>query len=95
MDPLTPVFMEDNDVLNTYPYNSEPVVTDDQGRVYGISDYVGAEVVNPLALLETQTGRTRVDKVVGNVFAVLRIILRKQVFLKVLTAIIHGSGKIL
>lgn len=74
MDPLTPVYMDDADVLNQYPYNSEPVVTNADGRVYGISDYVGAEVVNPLALLETQTGRTRVDKVVGNIFAEYEII---------------------
>ncbi|MCG8700940.1 MAG: TonB-dependent receptor, partial [Bacteroidales bacterium] len=74
LDPLTPVFEKDTDILDTYPYNSEPVVTDESGKVYGISNYVGAEVVNPLALLETDTDETRVDKVVGNVFAELEII---------------------
>ncbi len=73
LDPLTPVFETDPDVLNTYPYDTEPVVTDENGNVYGISDYVGAEVVNPLALLATDTDETRVDKFVGNVYGDLEI----------------------
>jgi TonB-dependent starch-binding outer membrane protein SusC len=71
MDPLTPLFETDEEILRRYPYASEPVLTDDEGRVYGISNLVGAEIVNPLALLEIQTGRTKVDKIVGNVFGEL------------------------
>ncbi|MFO7617430.1 MAG: TonB-dependent receptor [Bacteroidales bacterium] len=74
MDPLTPLFEEDELILSTYPYSDEPVVKDKEGRVYGISNYVGAEVVNPLALLEINTGQSRVDKVVGNVFGELELI---------------------
>ena len=74
LDPLTPLFETDQDVLNTYPYNTEPVVTDGEGNVYGISNLVGAEIVNPLALLETDTDETRVDKFVGNVFGDLELI---------------------
>jgi TonB-linked SusC/RagA family outer membrane protein len=74
LDPLTPVFETDPDVLNTYPYDTEPVVTDGNGNVYGISDLVGAEVVNPLALLEIDTDETRVDKFIGNVFSELELI---------------------
>jgi len=74
LDPLTPLYEENEDLLNTYPYSDEPVLSDDVGRVYGISNYVGAEVVNPLALLQTQTGKTRVDKVIGNVFGEYQII---------------------
>ena len=74
LDPLTPVFETDEDILNTYPYSDEPVVTNSLGEVYGISEYVGAEVVNPLALLETQTALTRVDKFVGSAFGELEII---------------------
>ncbi len=74
IDPLTPVYEEDEDNLNQYPYDFEPVVTDDQGRVYGISNYIGAEIVNPLALLETQRAKTRVDKVVGNIFGELEFL---------------------
>lgn len=68
MDPLTPVFEDDPDILANAPYSTEPVITAQDGRVYGISNYVGAEVVNPMALLEIQNGETRVDKIVGNVY---------------------------
>jgi len=68
LDPLTPVYETDPDILAQAPYSTEPVVRNLDGSYYGISNYVGAEVVNPLALLETQTGETRVDKVVGNIF---------------------------
>ena len=74
IDPLTPVFQTDENILNTYPYNFEPVVTDSQGRTYGISNFVGAEIVNPLALLETQRANTRVDKVVGNIYGELELV---------------------
>jgi TonB-dependent starch-binding outer membrane protein SusC len=74
LDPLTPVYEEDPDILATYPYSSEPVVTSADGRVYGISKQVGAEIVNPLALMEIQNAETRVDKVVGNIFGELEII---------------------
>lgn len=74
LDPLTPVFETDPAILALPPYSGNPVVKDEQGRVYGISNYVGAEVVNPIALLEIQTAETRVDKVVGNVFGELEII---------------------
>jgi len=74
MDPLTPLYEEDPYILSTYPYSDEPVVRNANGQTYGISNYVGAEVVNPIALLETQTGQTRVDKVVGNVYGELQVI---------------------
>ena len=75
LDPLTPLYEEDQDVLaNYYPYNLEPVITNANGQVYGISELVGAEVVNPMALLEIQTAKNKTDKIVGNVFAELEII---------------------
>ncbi len=74
MDPLTPLYETNPEVLAERPYSSEPVVRDAAGNVYGISRYVNAEVVNPLALLEIQTGETRVDKVVGNIFGELEIL---------------------
>ncbi|TVQ93477.1 MAG: TonB-dependent receptor [Bacteroidetes bacterium] len=74
LDPLTPLFELDENELNKYPYNFEPVITDDEGRVYGISEHVSAEIVNPLALLEIQRGRTRVDKIVGNIFGEIEFI---------------------
>lgn len=68
LDPLTPLFETDENFLSQEPYATEPVVTDAQGNVYGISRLVGAEIVNPLALLETRRPETRVDKVVGSIF---------------------------
>lgn len=74
LDPLTPLYITDPEVLAQAPYATEPVVKDEAGNVYGISRYVGAEVVNPLALLELQTGETRVDKLVGSVLGELEIV---------------------
>ncbi len=74
LDPLTPLYQEDEQILNTFPYSTEPVVRNSEGQVYGISNHVGAEIVNPLALLEIQTGRNRSDKIVGNIFGELEII---------------------
>lgn len=69
MDPLTPVYETDPIKLDNYPYNLEPVLSDSEERIYGISEYVSGEVVNPLALLETNTEVVRKDQIVGNVFA--------------------------
>ncbi len=71
LDPLTPLYETDPTELADVPYSNQPVVTDAAGNVYGISNYVGAEVVNPLALLELQNAETRVDKVVGNIYGEL------------------------
>ncbi|NLF43265.1 MAG: SusC/RagA family TonB-linked outer membrane protein, partial [Bacteroidales bacterium] len=74
LDPLTPVYMEDQAILNTYPYSTEPVVTTADGQVYGISENIGAEIINPLALLELQNGKSKTDWLLGNFFADLEII---------------------
>ncbi|WP_258104081.1 TonB-dependent receptor [Marinoscillum sp. MHG1-6] len=69
LDPLTPVYETDTAILNNQtPYADQPVVTDEDGNVFGISNYVGAEIVNPLALLANTYTETRVDKIVGNVY---------------------------
>jgi TonB-dependent starch-binding outer membrane protein SusC len=74
LDPLTPLYEDSEARLGMSPYSNFPVVTNSDGRVYGISQYVGAEIVNPLALMEIENAETRVDKVVGNVFGELEII---------------------
>lgn len=75
LDPLTPLYETDSYLLSQYPYSDEPVVTDEDGNVYGISEYLfDGEIVNPMALLEIQTGETRADKLVGNVYGELDII---------------------
>ncbi|MBD3616817.1 MAG: TonB-dependent receptor [Gracilimonas sp.] len=65
MDPLTPIYETDSDDLLSYP--STAVQND--GRYYGISEYVTQEIVNPLARLEVTHGETQVDKLVNNLFA--------------------------
>ncbi|MBK6962455.1 MAG: TonB-dependent receptor [Bacteroidales bacterium] len=74
LDPLTPLYETDADILSQAPYSTEPVLSSNSGQVYGISNYIGAEVVNPLALLEIQTNETRVDKLVGSIFGEAEII---------------------
>jgi len=85
LDPLTPLYETDTANLSKPPFSNQPVVTTTDGKIYGISgyydyvenswkEYVGAEVVNPLALLEIQTGETRVDKFVGNIYGEITFI---------------------
>jgi TonB-linked SusC/RagA family outer membrane protein len=74
LDPLTPLYEQDTAILNTPPYSTQPVVTSPDGQVYGISNYIGAEIVNPMALLEIQTAKTRADKVIGDVFGEIEFI---------------------
>lgn len=71
LDPLTPVYETDPDVLSQAPYSNNPVVTTADGQVYGVSEYVGGEIANPLAILEIDNNETRKDQVVGNVYAEL------------------------
>jgi TonB-linked SusC/RagA family outer membrane protein len=74
LDPLTPVVETREEKLSAYPYDTEPVILNGQGQPFGISEYVGAEVVNPVALLEIQNNETRKDQIVGNVFGELEFI---------------------
>jgi len=74
MDPLTPLFETDPDILAQLPYSSFPVVKDEAGNIYGISEWIGGEVVNPIALLETQHSQYRLDNVFGTIFGELEII---------------------
>lgn len=69
LDPLTPLIEDRESMLNSYPFNIEPVVTNSDGEFYGISQLVGAEIVNPLALIETDNSQTRKDQIVGNMYA--------------------------
>lgn len=71
LDPLTPVYETDPNRLAGYNVNA---VRDSEGRTYGISRFVAQEVVNPLARLEVLNGTTRVDKLVGNVYADLQLL---------------------
>ncbi len=69
LDPLTAVIETDETKLAEYPYSAEPVVQNEAGEYYGISEYIGAEIVNPLGLLAIDNDKTRKDEFVGNVYA--------------------------
>ncbi len=71
IDPITPILETDPEVLATSVFSDFPVVTDENGTPYGISQYVTSEVVNPVAALSIQQGEGSSDKIVGNVFAEL------------------------
>jgi TonB-linked SusC/RagA family outer membrane protein len=65
IDPITPVYETDTTLLKGY----HPNAVKNGDRVYGISNNVGQEVVNPLARIQVTEGRTKVDKLVGNIYA--------------------------
>lgn len=69
MDPVTPVVVTNPAVLARNPYNTEPVIRNAQGQPYGISNYVGQEITNPLAYTQTQQGYNWTHDIVGNVYA--------------------------
>ena len=74
LDPLTPLYETDQSILGQTPYSDNPVVVDGNGQTYGISNYVGAEIVNPLALLEIDNSEDRKDELVGNVYGEFEVI---------------------
>ena len=73
LDPLTPVYETDEDVLNSSVFTNFPVVSDENG-VFGISELVTSEILNPLAALEVQQGEGHSDKLVGNIYGEFEII---------------------
>ncbi|PLX12210.1 MAG: SusC/RagA family TonB-linked outer membrane protein [Marinilabiliales bacterium] len=76
LDPITPVIVTDPDVLNTAPYSNQPdIIRDANGNPYGISKWVGQEMANPLAYIQTRLGNYGwSDDFVGNVYAEIKII---------------------
>lgn len=72
LDPVTPVIITDPDVANSAPYSTNPVVRDENGNPYAISQYVVQEMTNPLAYVATRQGNYGwSDNFVGNLFAEL------------------------
>src|SRR5699024_3947546 len=50
-------------------YSTQPVVRDENGNPYGISEYVAQQVTNPLAYIQTNLGNYDwSDDIVGNIF---------------------------
>ena len=69
LDPLTPVYENNAEVLNLPPYGSNPYVVDEEGRAFAISSNVGGELVNPLARLSIQNQVVDRDQILGSLFA--------------------------
>ena len=70
LDPITPAVVTDPDAINSSPYTTTGAVRNSQGFPYGISPYVGQEMTNPLAYIQTRLGNYGwSDNIVGNVFA--------------------------
>jgi len=75
LDPITPIFETDPEILESTEFTVNPVVTNENGDVYAIStQFVSGEIYNPLAAIETQQGFGWSDKLVGNVFGEIEII---------------------
>ena len=69
LDPITPVVVTDPAVANTPIYTSNPVFRDANGNPYGISSFVGQEMTNPVAYINTRLGNYNwSDDFVGNAF---------------------------
>ena len=73
IDPITPLYETDPDVLSTQVFTEFPVVRDENG-VFGISELVTSEILNPVAALKVAQGVGTSDKIVGNVYGQFEII---------------------
>jgi len=67
LDPITPIYETDPAKLSNSVYSNFPVVGDENG-LFGISDYVTSEVLNPVAALEIQEGNGWSDKIVSSAY---------------------------
>ncbi len=70
LDPITKTIITDAAVANATPYSDFPVVRDNDGNPYGISENVQQEMTNPLAYIQTRQGNFGwSDNFVGDVYA--------------------------
>jgi TonB-dependent starch-binding outer membrane protein SusC len=74
LDPLTKVVITDPTEQNASVYKNFPVVRDENGNPYGISQYVTSEVLNPVAALKVAQGSSYADKIVGNAFVEVKLL---------------------
>jgi TonB-linked SusC/RagA family outer membrane protein len=69
LDPVTPLVITDPAIANNNPYSNNPVIKDGNGNPYGISPYVGQEMSNPAAYIQTRLGQYNwSDDFVGNTY---------------------------
>jgi TonB-linked SusC/RagA family outer membrane protein len=70
LDPITQTVITDPAIANASPYIDHFVVRDANGNPYGISQYVGQEMTNPLAYIQTRLGNFGwSDNLIGNMYA--------------------------
>ena len=70
LDPVTPLVVTDiASQPNATIYNNPIIIRDANGNPYGISNYVGQEMTNPLAYIQTRLGGySWSDDIVGNAY---------------------------
>lgn len=70
LDPVTPLVVTDvASQPNAAIYENATIIKDANGNPYGISNYVGQEMTNPLAYIQTQLGGYNwSDDIVGNAY---------------------------
>ena len=70
LDPVTPLVVTDPaSQPNAAIYDNASIIKDANGNPYGISNYVGQEMTNPLAYIQTQLGGFNwSDDIVGNAY---------------------------
>lgn len=70
LDPITPLVVTDiASQPNATIYNNTYAIKDPGGNPYGISNYVGQEMTNPLAYIQTRLGQYNwSDDIVGNAY---------------------------
>ena len=70
LDPITPIVITDPAIAGQDLYAKHAVIRDADGNPYSISDYVGREMTNPLAYIQTHQGNYgRSDNFVGDIYA--------------------------
>ncbi len=76
LDPITPLYEDDPTVLSQprYANNFDALVRNGQGRIYGISEIITSEILNPVAALEVAQSKGYADKFVGSVFGEWEIV---------------------
>ena len=69
LDPITPLYETDEELLNDPSSRyGQPNILSDENGVFGISNIVTSEILNPIAALNTTEGFGWSDKIVANVF---------------------------
>jgi TonB-dependent starch-binding outer membrane protein SusC len=68
MDPITPLLETDPSVLGSNIFKNFAVVRNEDGIPYGISKYVGSEILNPAAAIAVSQGYSWADKIVTNAY---------------------------